>query len=220
MTGVAHMALPAILNLAIKLDSTDQLQSHIATALFYRGRTQPVRAICGGGKNLDKVDRKLLVKAIRALLKASNGGARSTVASVYPHLTPAELKQLWGDIYVATTERAPSGIMFADGVRVQGVRLMAKHGVREGLDAGAKLITEDRWGSHGRITNGLPAMKGYGAAVKEHLPMMKKMIEQRYRKDEKNRKKCLAILEAMAKDKAPKLISIAPYIEETKKAKP
>ena len=85
------------------------------------------------------------------------------------------------------------------------------------VGVGVSFITEDRWGSHGRLQGGIPAMSGYGAAVKDHLPMMKQMIEKRYGRDEKNRKKCLAILEKMAKGKAPKLISIAPYIEETKK---
>lgn len=218
MTGVAHLALPVMLNLAITLDPADPLQYHVATTLFYEGRVRPVRSICGGGRSLDKVDRQLLIQAVKALLKTSNGGARSMVAkAAYPELTSAELKQLWGDIYQATTERAPSGVMFADGVRVHGIRLMAEHGVKEGLVAGTNLITEDRWGSHGRITQGVPAMTGYGSAVKEYLPMMKQMIEKRYARDPKNKQKYLSILEAAAKDEAPKLISIAPHIEQPHK---
>jgi len=215
LTGVAHLALPTMLNLAITLDPADALHNHVATVLFYHGRVKPVRSICGGGRNLDKVDRTLFIKAVKALLKTSNGGGRSMLASsVYPHLTSAELKQLWGDIYQATAQQAPSGVMFADGVRVKGVELMAEHGIEEGIEAGANLITEDRWGSHNRIQNGVPAMSGYGSAVREHLPMMKQMIEKRYAKDPANRKKMIEFLENMAEDEPPELISISPQIKE------
>ena len=105
--------------------------------------------------------------------------------------------------------------MFSDGVRVNGVKLMATHGVKEGIVAGAKLVSEDRWGSHNRIQNGVPAMAGYGSSIKDHLPMMKQMIEQRYAKDEANRKKMLALLDEIAEANSPqKLVSIAQKIEE------
>ncbi|MBI1371770.1 MAG: acetylesterase [Phycisphaera sp.] len=214
MTGVALVALPALLKLACRLDPADPLNLPLANVLFYSGRVDPVRSVCGRGNNLDKVDRQLLVEATRSLLKATNGSVRSmTSGAVYPHLTPEELKSLWADVYVATTERAPSGVMFADGVRTNGIELMARHHVKEGLEAGANLISEERWGSDGRLQGGVPAMAGYGGAVKEVLPMMKEVIEKRYAKDPKNRAKLLGILEKAAGEQTPDLTSIAPYIK-------
>jgi len=217
MTGVAHLALPTLLKLGANLDPSDPLQYHVAMVLFYSGRVKPIDAICRNGRRLDTVDRKLLIEATRSLLRTSNGGGRSMVSDVvYPHLTHAELQELWGDIYVATTERAPSGVMFADGVRANGVALMAKHGIEEGLEAGALFVAEERWGTHGRIGQGVPAMAGYAGAVRDVLPIMKQMIEQRYAKDPKNRQKYLAILEKAASEERPQLKSIAPQIEKVR----
>lgn len=207
--NVSHMALPALLDLAITQAPSDPFQFDVARVL---------ETICDEGKHLDKVDSGKLVEAIRSLMKMSNGGGRSAVANTFnSQLAPDELKLLWGDIYRATTESAPSGIMFADGVRGTGVTLMTEHGVKEGLQVRAELLTEDRWGAHKRLTAGVPAMRGYGAVVKEYLPMMREMIEQRYGKErnKKTRDKLLEILEKTANDIAPESISIQPYIDES-----
>ena len=46
--------------------------------------------------------------------------------------------------------------------------------------------------------------------------VVKEMIEQRYAKDESNRKKMLALLAKIAEGDPPNLISIAPRIKEAK----
>jgi hypothetical protein len=219
MNSVGHLALPTMLKLAVKLDPADPLQLHLATVLFYSGSVQPIQSICSSKQQLDQVDRKLLIEAVRAMLRTNNGRGRTlTAQAVYPHLTTAELNELWGDIYIAAAERAPSGVMFADGVRVDSVELMAKHRIKEGVDAGARLVAEDRWGSYNRITRGVPVVAGYGGAVRDVLPMMKQMIEKRYAKDPTSREKYLAILEKAASEEKPPLTSIAPQIEKARQS--
>ena len=39
------------------------------------------------------------------------------------------MKQVWGDVYHATRYPAPSGVMFGGGVRYNGIKLMANHGI-------------------------------------------------------------------------------------------
>jgi hypothetical protein len=53
---------------------------------------------------------------------------------MYPLLTEKELNELWGDIYKASRYIAPSGIMFASGVRTDGLQLMSQNKIEEGLD--------------------------------------------------------------------------------------
>jgi len=87
------------------------------------------------GGSLDGVDREALCNAVRAGLKNQDGRARGSLSSVYRNLSAQEIKPLLPAIYQAITEPAPSGEMFADGIRVEGLRLFAKHRIEEGIQA-------------------------------------------------------------------------------------
>ncbi len=81
-------------------------------------------------KSLDGVDRDLLLEAVRIGLQNEDGRARSSLGTVYQNLTYEEIKPLLPSIHRATVEPAPSGIMFASGIRISGVELLAKHRIR------------------------------------------------------------------------------------------
>jgi hypothetical protein len=65
-------------------------------------------------------------------------------------LDSADLELLWGDIYLATRDLSPSGIMFADGVRFSGLKLMQKNGITEGVKLCTAIFSENRWGKGNR----------------------------------------------------------------------
>jgi hypothetical protein len=72
---------------------------------------------------------------VRAGLKNQDGHARGSIGSVYQHLSAEEIKPLLPAIYQAVIEPAPSGEMFADSIRVEGLRLLAEHRIKEGIRA-------------------------------------------------------------------------------------
>ncbi len=71
--------------------------------------------------SLDGIDREALYKAVRAGLKNQDGRARSSLTSVYRNLSMQDIKPLLPAIHRAIVEPAPSGEMFADGIRVEGL---------------------------------------------------------------------------------------------------
>ena len=86
-------------------------------------------------RSLEGVDREALYQAVRAGLKNQDGRARGSIGSVYRNLSAEDLQPLLPAIYQAIVEPAPSGEMFADTIRVEGLELLAKHHIEEGIAA-------------------------------------------------------------------------------------
>ena len=82
-------------------------------------------------RSLEGVDREALYKAVRSGLKNEDGRARGSIGSVYDNLSADDIKPLLPSIYEAIVQPAPSGEMFADSIRVEGLRLLANTGITE-----------------------------------------------------------------------------------------
>ena len=124
-------------------------------------------------KSLDGVDRDALRKAVVAGLHNDDGRARSSVSRVYGQLTYEEIKPLLPAIHQAVVERSPSGIMFSDGVRLNGLKILAKHRIREGLPLCVTILDLERWGKKARIQGCIDAIAIYGDAAKPLLPQLR-----------------------------------------------
>jgi hypothetical protein len=223
----AGKATPDLLRLALQTDSGDRLgmtRRYLCMALFKNGYLDngPKRGLLVD--SLDGVDRKMLCPTIRRMLKLSDGYARSTVASVYGKLSDEELDQLWPDIVQAVERQAPSGEMFADGIRLAGVQLLAKHHIQEGMRVCIEYArNQNPWASENRMGTIMAALKSYGAAAKELLPDLRDLAA--YCRDEPNfpancrKKKTAAVVDAIkaieAATEQPKLRSIAPLLRKT-----
>jgi hypothetical protein len=196
---------------------------YLGMALFMSGYCDntPRRGLLAD--SLDGVDRQLLTPAVKRMLAVDDGLARSQLACVYGKLSDEELEPLWPDI-VRTVERpAPSGEMFADGIREAGVQLLAKHHIKEGMRlCVAYARSQNPWGSESRMGRILGPLKLYGAAAKDVLPDLKDLAtfckdERDFPADEK-KKKIAAVEAAIAAVEAatdqPALRSIAPLLQK------
>jgi len=76
---------------------------------------------------LKKWIETLLNQAVQAGLKNEDGRARGSIGSVYSKLTFEEIKPLLPGILDAIHQPAPSGEMFADGIRMEGLKVLAQH---------------------------------------------------------------------------------------------
>ncbi len=121
--------VPELLELLAQVDPErdprGMQQRYLTFALFENGDGMLSRSLEG-------VDEELLYKAVRAGLKNQDGRARGSLGSVYRNLSSEKIKPLLPAIYQAIMEPAPSGEMFADSIRVEGLRLLAKHRVKRG----------------------------------------------------------------------------------------
>ena len=126
-------------------------------------------------KSLDGIDRDLLREAIVAGLKNQDGRARGSYGNIYAKLTFEELEPLLPAIHEAIVDPAPSGIMFASGIRLSGIDVLAKHRIEEGMGLCLDIMEIDKWGKRSRIDRCLKTLQKYGAAAKPLLPRLRQL---------------------------------------------
>ena len=147
-------------------------------------------------RSLDGVDRDLLRKAVAAGLRNQDGRARGDAGGIYKQLSYDELKPLLPAIHEAIVTPAPSGEMFADGIRVEGLKLLAKHRIAEGIAACAKYAREQNpWASQKRTPELMEILLTYGTHAKAVIPELTKLGDY-FEKDEKDFPKNLMLVKA------------------------
>ncbi len=210
----AMKAVPQLLELLarvdVKNDPRGMQQRYLSFALFERDGML--------GRSLEGVDRPALYKAVRAGLKNEDGRARGSIGSVYRRLSLEEIKPLLPAIHEAIVQPAPSGEMFADGIRVEGLRLLSQHHIEEGMSALVKYTRDQNpWASEKRTPELMTILLTYGAHAKAVIPELTK-IANYFEKDEKDfpphlmRMKAKSVRETIsaieASTDAPELIHI------------
>ncbi len=171
----AMSTLPDLLTMLaeydLEADPRGMQQRYLCFALFNRR---------GGmlGRSLEGVDRQLLYAAVKAALRNEDGRARGALGTVYQNLAYEEIEPLLPAIHQAVVEPAPSGIMFADGIRLSGLEILAKHHIEEGLSLCLDVMEIDRWGKQNRITRCLEILQTYGGAAEPILPRLEELEEQ------------------------------------------
>ena len=170
LAGIGPAAFSTVPDLLARLaqwnresDPRGMEQRYLCFALFNRRD-----GMLGG--SLDGVDREALYAAVLAGLQNEDGRARGSIESVYKNLSFDEIEPILPAIYQAVIEPAPSGIMFADGIRLSGLEILAKHRIAEGLPLCISLIDPERWGMGNRINRCLKTLRLYGGAARSEIP--------------------------------------------------
>jgi hypothetical protein len=163
----ASNTVPQLLEIMARVDATGDprgmQQRYLSFALFNREGML--------GRSLDGVNREALYKAVRAGLKNEDGRARSSIGSVYGHISLDEVRPLLPAIYEAIMQPAPSGEMFADEIRLEGLRVLTKHHVEEGITACVKYTREQNpWASEIRTPEIMKILLSYGTHAKAVIP--------------------------------------------------
>jgi hypothetical protein len=222
----AQPAVPKLLELLAEVDKVNDprgmQQRYLTFALFDR------RGLLS--RSLEGIDREALYKAVRAGLRNEDGRARSSLGSVYQNLSAEEIKPLLPAIYRAIVEPAPSGEMFADGIRVEGLRLLAKHRIEEGIQACVKYTRQQNpWASEKRTPELMKILLSYGTHARAVIPELTKVADY-FEKDEPNFPKKLMQQKAKsvrdtiraieASTETPKLLRLGkvPDTKESKRA--
>lgn len=188
----AMQTVPQLLELLAQVDPQNDprgmQQRYLSFALFD-----------GGGmlsRSLEGVDREALYQAVRAGLKNQDGRARGSIGSVYRNLSAEDIKPLLPAIYQAIVEPAPSGEMFADSIRVEGLRLLAKHRIEEGIGACVRYTRDQNpWASEHRTPELMNILLSYGTHAKSVIPDLTR-IGDYFEKEEKDFPRELALMKA------------------------
>ncbi|MCU0797149.1 MAG: DUF6288 domain-containing protein [Akkermansiaceae bacterium] len=165
----AAAAIPELLTMVAQgpteSDPRNMQQRYLCYALFGKFLREALPA----------VDRDLLRQAIAAGLGNQDGRARSAVGEIYQQLSFEDIRPLLPAIHEAIVKPAPSGIMFASGIRVAGLEVFAKHRIREGLPLAFTVMDIDAWGKKDRIKRCLKVIESYGPAAREVLPQLRQL---------------------------------------------
>ena len=188
----AMKTVPQLLELLAQVDPQNDprgmQQRYLSFALFDSGGML--------SRSLEGVDREALYKAVKAGLKNQDGRARGSIGSVYRNLSFDEIKPLLPAIYQAIIEPAPSGEMFADSIRVEGLRLLAKHRIEEGISACVRYTRDQNpWASEHRTPELMKILLSYGSNAKPAIPELTR-IGDYFEKEEKDFPKELMLLKA------------------------
>ena len=174
--GPARKATPELLTLAVKSDENDPrefMQRYLCFVLFYPGGALRMTGLIS--QSLEGVDRQQLYPAVQRLLLNDDGRARGAVSTVYKNLSYEEIKPLLPAVYRAIVVPAPSGVMFASGIRLRGLELLAKHRIKEGMSLCIKVMEIEKWGKRARITGCLKILRTYGGAAKPVVGELKEL---------------------------------------------
>jgi hypothetical protein len=171
----AMKTVPTLLELLVREDPAgdprNMHQRYLSFALFDR-RDGLL------GRSLEGVDRAALQRAVRAGLRNQYGHARGTFVSVYDNLTYEELQPLLPAIVDAVKVPAPSGEMFADGIRLGGCALLSKHRVEEGMRLCVQYAREQNpWSSQNRTPEIMKLLVAYGSHAKPLIPELEALAD-------------------------------------------
>lgn len=207
-------ALPELLDLISRVPSPDDPrgmeQRFVAFAVF--GTMLPRL------QSLDDVDQDRLLAAIAQGLQNQDGRARGEISEVFHRLNYQQIRPLLPVICDAINTPAPSGEMFADGVRVNGLKVLASHHIEDGMQAAADYLrTQNPWASEHRTPEILAVLDAYGAEAQVIIPQLEETAAM-FDKGENNfprhlsQQKAKAVREAISRIKAaeehPELRSI------------
>ena len=178
----AEKAIPVLLRMLPEVDEKNDprgmQQRCLSTAIFDRSG-QMLKLLAGA-------DQDTLRKAIQAGLRNQDGHARTVISSIYGTLSFEQIKPLLPAILEAVNTPAPSGEMFADDVRLEGLRILAKHHVKEGIKACVEYaMSQNQWDSQERTPKIMAILLTYGTHAKPFIPELRK-IANYFEKDEKD----------------------------------
>lgn len=197
LAAIGKPALPALPELLehvargpSKTDPRAMEQRFFSFAIFSK--------MLNNAQSIEGVDREQLRNAIVRGLQNQDGRARGEVSQIYQRLTFEDLRPLLPAIQEAIVKPAPSGEMFADGVRLNGLKLLAKHHVKEGIEACADYLTaQNPWASQKRTPEILDVLLLYGAQAQAVIPRLQAIAAQ-FEKGESDFPKALSLEKAAA----------------------
>jgi hypothetical protein len=183
----AMVAVPELLEIIAKGPTTEDPrgmeQRFISSIVF----SQMLR------NSLDGVDREKLYAAVEAGLQNEDGRARGSISNIYQKLSYDEIKPLIPAIYQAIAKPSPSGEMFADQVRIAGLRVFSFNHIEEGMQICVDYaINQNPWASENRIVELMNILKTYGTHAKTMIPALTQLADT-YSKGEVDYPKSLSL---------------------------
>lgn len=158
-------------------DTRGTLERVLCTALFQSSPYAEDKGLLA--ESIEGIDDGLLIPAFRNLLYCQSGAERSMLSQPVLKLTPAQREHLWPELVDALTEVAPSGIMFASGIRLTVAGLLADNHIEEGMALLLEYVKYQKGhGNRERTKQVIPMLKQYGVHAKRVLPQLEAYLKE------------------------------------------
>ena len=174
----ARKAVPQLMQMVVRDNPADPRKieaKYLGYALF-RDNFIDQMPIANGlvAGSLEGVDRQLLYPAVRTLLALDDGLGTASIVSLFKTMNADDLKAVTPSLVKVAADTAPSGEMFAQGIRVSAIQYFAKNKVPDGLPAIMEYLrTQNGWGN--QIVFVLKELAKYGPAAKPLLPELRQL---------------------------------------------
>ena len=124
------------------------------------------------------IDPELLYPAIRAISRNADGMARATLTHTFTDLlTLDDVQALAPDILAAIDLPSPADTMFANEIRLAGLRALSKYHFKEGIGVSLKFAqTQSAHGSENRMGEIMKELLRYGTAAQVVLPELRDLV--------------------------------------------
>jgi hypothetical protein len=169
--------------------------------------------------SLDGVDRELLYPAVKSVLQNQDGRTRGELSPIYGKLTDQDIAMLLPEVVQAVRKMAPSGEMFADGIRLAGLDLLSRLGIREGMPLCVEVIDAGRWGLGRRLPKCLEYLARYGGNAREVLPQLREMRAQFPKPDDNTAILDKTIETIENSTKTPNLVGLDDFVKSHRTAR-
>ena len=178
------------------------------------GKRWPNSILQGSLDAVSSKERPQLLKALRTVMNSEDGRICNAASKMYRFLSPKELAALMPDIEKSIRVPAPSGEMFAYGIRMEGLELLARLNIREGMDLCVDILNEKRWGRD--FERAARTLKKYEGSAKAVLPRLKNETREMIKGEGKERpqklEKLIKEIESFQGEK--ELLTIKEYVTE------
>lgn len=149
-------------------------------------------------------DRQVALAGVMILLDDQDALVSSRIAMGVSLLPKDEQVALLPKIYQRATQPPAGNVMFANGLRVACVEVLASMKLKEGLEIAADLVAEDSWGRNARIPRAAAVVASYRGHAKSALPKLKKAVAAYGKKENKWKSLIQKTINNVEKSPAPK----------------
>ena len=213
----ARAILPQMLKAATVKDATDQMQfgvGALAYALFYPGGAYGPRGLLAG--SVKEIDKQQLYPVIRSIAANPDSAARGCLRSTYELLSIDDVQALAPEIVESIETMAPANTMFSKGVRLAGIKAMARLKIEEGIPLTLHMMQLKDWGKGYIIDESINVLKQYRGAAKSIVPDLKKLATELDKKS-KQYTSLMDVISLIEKDMdPPSLVKLKTHVKQSR----
>jgi hypothetical protein len=156
-------------------------------------------------ESVEGIDADLLIPALKKLLYCPNGVSRSMLTGPITQLTENQCAQIWPELIYALKEVAPSGIMFATGIRIGVAGVLADNRIAEGPELLMEYLKVRKGhGGEKTLKSIMELLKQYKGTARSILPQLNEYLKELESAKRPNQKMIDAMRETIEFIKASK----------------